>query len=526
MVHSQLESGPVYPSLIEKLERAAVKFGNAVALKTIRPRELMPSELTFSEWAIKSCWLAGALQEHGVRPDDRVAIVSKPRPEWAVAAYATLLTGGIVAPIDPLLKPREVGRLLGATQAKAAFLDGAWLQELQRFRHLPRLITLDHPPSDAVPSFGEMVRANIEGRPEKRRHTDPAFLMTTSGTTGDPQPVKLTYENISSNPTNVLKVIELSADDRIVSIAPWNHIMGLLSLNAVLWRGFTLIYTSDHANLRALMKLERPTILLGVPKLLKAMIERLSRQFGVLYNVLPIGRIAKWKMGGQLRFIVTGSAPLDPRVEIELVQHLKISLINGYGLTETAPVLTANMPDAYRLGSVGRAIPSVELGIMWPNEEGIGEVVARGPNIMVGYERSEANPLDEEGWFHTGDLGYLDEDGYLFLKGRQKNVIVLSSGKNVYAEEVEQVLQGGDIEEIRVQETERGGEPIVQAIVYPSDKLRRKEHEPERLKLAVRKIIERRAQGMASFKLPRDIVITDTPLEKTSSQEFKRRQPI
>ncbi len=533
----------VYPTLVELIETAVQHFRKRTFIKVPRPDGSGAEEASFSELGTWSATLAGALQAREFAPGDKVAVIAKPRLEWIIAFYGVLRAGGVVVPIDASLRPEEVERLLAATEANWVLASGDWVNHLnglaglrERVPSLRQLVTFDHAPAEGALTFGELLVEDGPFKPVPRKPSDLALLMCTSGTTGDAKAVMLSHENLSSNTINALQIVDITGQDRVLEIAPWNHIFGVLILLVGTHVGARIVYTDDYRNLNGIMADERITVLVGVPKLFHGMFDKIESTVKAnpvkrsMYNLSPklVGRKLKEQLGGELRFFVSGSAPLDPKV-MQGFRRLGIGVIEGYGMTETAPTLTASTAFNDKFGSVGVPIPSVELKVADPDEEGIGEVVARGPNVTKGYfnnpERTRET-IDEDGWLHTGDLGYLDADGWLFLKGRKKNVIVLESGKNVYPEEVEfELEQIPEIGEVMVCGGKRKGIEVVKVLVYPDRELLGDKKAPAEVKELIWQAVRRRSQNLAPFKRPKsehDLILVDAPFEKTSTLDIKR----
>jgi long-chain acyl-CoA synthetase len=366
---------------------------------------------------------------------------------------------------------------------------------------------------------------------------DMAILMYTSGTTGNAKGAMLTHKNISSNATTAAKVVALSPEDTFLSIVPWNHIYGLtITLVTPLITGGTTTYTPVDRNLAAVMKKARPTIILGVPKLYNVLYGRIRESIEtsavkrLIHRSSPtlMGRLVKHKLfGSQFRFFTSGGAPLSPEASAGF-RAMGIGIMEGYGLTETSPLLT--MCEAFAEEPGMTAIQGVEIRIDHPNDDGVGEILARGPNIMAGYYKNPAataEVIDDDGWFHTGDLGTY-HDGRLVISGRAKNVIVLETGKNVYPEEIEwELIRIPEIEEVMVYEGERQGAPAVCAKIYPKwDVL--KEDGIETPSAAIERIwegIKEKNEGLATFKrlkLKESISLVDEPFAKSVKLDIKR----
>lgn len=530
----------MYPTLIDLIKQSSKHHRSA--LKVPRPNQDGYEEATFQELESWSSALAAALQQRGIQPGDKIALIAKPRLEWAISLHGILRAGAVVVPIDASLQPEEAQRLMAATEARWALSGNDWVVQLAndpslkaRVPTLEQLVSFDAYDLPGVLAFGQLLSSAQPLKPVTRKPSDLALLMCTSGTTGNAKAVMLSHENLSSNVLNALKVVDIRSEDVVLEIAPWNHIFGVLVLLASAYTGCKLIYTDDYRKLASLMDENGVTILVGVPKLFHGMWDKLEQSLNenplsrLLYRVAPrlVGRRVTRRFGGKLRFMVSGSAPLDPKV-MQGLRNLGIGIIEGYGMTETSPVLTASTAFNQKFGSVGPAIPTLELKIADPDAEGIGEVVVRGPNVMKGYFKNEARTretIDEDGWLHTGDLGYLDAEGWLYLKGRKKNVIVLENGKNVYPEEIEfELAKIPQIAEVMVCGGKRKGVEVVKVLVYPNyEKLDTKS--PERIKVMIWEEVKERSQHLAHFKRPKsehDVIIVDKPFEKTSTLDIKR----
>jgi len=541
----QATSPEAWPTIPEFFQRSVRRYGGRVAL---RMPQLKGRRFSFREISYRELWdltgkLAVWLSAQGIEPGDRVALVAKPSVGWAVSFFAIQRLGGVAVPLDAGLRPAEVARILKEAEVRLLFAAPNRYEELL-------------PLADEVPSLGEVVsveampgalslweilpeevQAPPDGQPDPE---DLALLMYTSGTTGDAKGVMLSHSNISSNIQGVLEVVHIGPEDKIVTIVPWYHIYGLtFTLLAPLWAGATVSYTDDYRNLIEVARRCQVTILIGVPKLYHALWRRMRENFEsallrrLLFRVAPrlLGKLVKKKLlTPGFRFFVSGGAALATEVGVGL-RRLGLGMIEGYGLTETSPVLSFSEPFTQRAGTVGRPLRGVEIRIESPDADGYGEVLARGPNVMQGYYKNPHRTrevLTEDGWFRTGDLGRLDSKGYLYLAGRKKNVIVLESGKNVYPEEVEwELSQIPEVEEVLVYERAKGGTPVVAALVYPNWEALHaqgiKDQEAARDLLWER--IKEAQKNLATFKRIKskdDLGLVEKPFEKSTKQEIKR----
>jgi long-chain acyl-CoA synthetase len=444
-------------------------------------------DLTHQELARRVRHTALGLKELGVRPGDRVAILSPNRPEWAIADYACLTARCADVPVYPTLPARQVAYVLRDSGAVAVFVSdrdqyakiAETRGETPALRHVilfegdvsrPGVVVLS-----AVEQMGASAEAKyprykaeaLEARPD-----DLATLIYTSGTTGDPKGVMLTHGNFSSNVVSALKVLPVGPSDSALSLLPLSHSFERMAGHYTLFHaGLTVSYAESLETVGPNMLEVRPTVVLAVPRLYEKIYGRvlegalsggaLKRRifFWAKRNAeawadlvlagkpVPAGFAAKKKLadrlvfsklqartGGRIRFFVSGGAPLSPDIA-KFFYAAGLPILEGYGLTETSPVIAVNGPDAHKIGTVGRPIPGVEVRIA---ED--GEILARGPNIMKGYfNKPEATreAIDAQGWFHTGDIGELDADGYLRITDRKKDIIVTAGGKNIAPQPIE-----------------------------------------------------------------------------------------
>ncbi len=533
-----------YPTIQEIVAAAVREHPRKVAVRIprIRGHKIEYKELSYGKlWDLAGrfgLWIAKE-----ANPGDRVAIISKPSLGWAVSFFAALRAGAVVVPLDAELQRGEVKRILEEAEVKLLFTASHRWKELSTLADevpsLKGVFSLQR--EEDCPHIWELIPDEViepaDARPDPE---ELALLMYTSGTTGDAKGVMLSHRNITSNVLAITESIKVGPEDRVVSIVPWYHIYGLTAtFIAPLSVGATVLYTDDYRNLIEIARRSHFTILIGVPKLFHAMWRRIEENVKatavrrLLYYVAPklIGKTLKKKLlSPEFRFFVSGGAPLDPRVARGL-RRMGLGIIQGYGLTETAPVLTFSTPFARQAGTVGKPLPGVELRIEDPGPDGYGEVLARGPNVMMGYYRNPQRTrevLIQDGWLRTGDLGKLDWRGRLYLAGRKKNVIVLESGKNVYPEEVEwELLRIPEIEEVMVYEARRQDKVVVAALIYPNWDVLREQGitEKDEAKDLLWERIREAQRNLAVFKRIKskeDVELVDQPFVKSTKQEIKR----
>jgi long-chain acyl-CoA synthetase len=439
--------------------RVALRFyaGEEGAAELARTRD---DRVTYDELARFSDRAARALQAAGVKPGDRVLLMSENRPEWAMGYFGILKAGAAAAPLDQTLSAQEVRNC--AQAAKAAILLAS-PRMAERLGPLPGLRTLTLP---------EALRgANDAGLPPLRKSAsadDVASVLFTSGTTGKPKGVLLTHRNFASLAAKIAGLFDLRVGEGVLSVLPLHHTFEFsCGLLVPLMLGAEITYLDDLTAERLSDALDTGRIhaMIGVPALWQLLQRRLTQELasrprvvegavrgamalhGELRNRTPfnVGKLLFWpihnRFGGRLRLLVSGGSALPEEVQ-RAFHELGFDLTEGYGLTEASPVLSVSMPgNKLRGGTVGPPLPGVEIRIENPDADGVGEVLAKGPNVMAGYldDPAATREVLEDGWLRTGDLARLDEDGHLTLVGRKKDVILDSSGKNVYPDEVEEL---------------------------------------------------------------------------------------
>lgn len=532
-----------YPTIAAFLARAVRTYGERIAFRLPQSKEgrLLIRETSYGELWELAGRLATWLYARGIREGDRVAIVSKPSLGWAVAFVATQRLGAVAVPLDTGLQVPEVRRILQEAEVSVLFCSPERYGELAPLRQplsaLKEVVALDE--AVGALSLWEILPAETSYKEAQLDPEDLAVLMYTSGTTGDFKGVMLCHRNITSNIEGILKVIRVGPEDLVLTIVPWYHIYGLTtSFLAPLWVGASVTYTDDYRNLIPIGQKIGVTIIIAVPKLYHALWRRLWENIHgsvakrVLYRFMPwiLGKLIRKKLLGEgFKFFVSGGAPLHPEVAGAL-RRLGIGMMEGYGLTETAPVLCVSEEFAPP-GTVGCPLPGVQVKIDRPDAEGVGEVFVRGPNVMLGYcnnPKRTREVFTEDGWFRTGDLGKLDEQGRLYLAGRKKNMIMLESGKKVYPEEVEwEFSRVLEVAEVLVYEDTSRGQPMVAAMVYPNWEVLRQQGitDPGQAHGFLWEKIKEAQQNLASFKRLRDkdcLILVEEPFKKSTKQEIKR----
>ncbi|MBU1061749.1 MAG: AMP-binding protein [Candidatus Omnitrophica bacterium] len=407
--------------------------------------------LTYAQLGKKVQGLAYFMSNMGIKHSDRVAIILENRPEWVITFFALSYIGAVAVPLDPQLGHKDIKNILSDSGARICFISKEF-EDLYRFIKeldgIERLISL---------GIGENIGPTPPSEFEKAKITpdDLMVLLYTSGTTDLPKGVMLTHKNLCANFDSLNKSKLFSYRDVMLSVLPLYHSYPLMTtLILPVLSGARIVYVGADWPERLVdyLRENNISIFIGVPQIFHMMHSRLmkklnslpalSRLYVNLVSTLGLGHILLPKLrkafGSNFRFFASGGAKLDEAVSRDFLR-LGFKILEGYGLTETAPVVSFNPLKDPKPGSVGRALPDVRLKIIDKDSNGIGEIAIQGPNVMKGYYKDDekTKKVFKDGWFLSGDLGYIDKDGYLYITGRSKEVIVLSSGKNIYPEEIE-----------------------------------------------------------------------------------------
>jgi len=438
--------------------------------------------LTYREFKNKIESVSAFLKSEGIIAGDKVAILSENQPNWAIAYFAITTMGAIAVPIMTEFSVAEVHHVLRHSESKAIFISAKQYSKIEDFKdgNIQLQILLDdfsiipfHTKNDLLKeiiSSGKKEFAKIKEAalkfvgiyPDEVEEENPALILYTSGTTGHSKGVVLTHKNVVSNAIDTLKIVDVKPEDRLLSILPLFHtIESTLGLVTPILAGASITYLNKPPTaavlLPALSKI-KPTVILAVPLIIEKIYKLkvlpeinkkiiLRSLYKIPYIRKKLNKIAGKKLkqtfGGELKMLCLGGAPLSADVELFL-KEAEFPYAVGYGLTETSPLVTGTNPKEVRFRSAGKPLPTVKVKIDNPDPiTGEGEILIKGPNVMKGYykdpERTK-NTFTDDGWFKSGDLGLIDKDGYLFIKGRLKNVIIGSNGKNIYPEEIESII--------------------------------------------------------------------------------------
>ncbi len=501
----------------------------------------------------------------------RIAIISENRYEWCLAYMAIACGTGVVVPLDKLLPANELETLIVRSGAEAIFYSSKYDEIMKDIKQrqttdIRYYISMDlDKRQDGVYSQKELVekgkelieKGNRKFLDAKIDNETMGFMLFTSGTTAMSKAVMLSHKNIVTNLMDIASVLNLDENDTLLSFLPLHHTFECtVGFLYVIYRGGSIAYCEGVRHIADNIKEYQITAMISVPALYETMYKRLMKNIekkGKLQEVEKLmkltGMLSKvgidfrkkiFKeihdgLGGHLRLLVNGAAALSAEVE-KGFNDLGIKTVQGYGLTETSPVISAGTDFEQEVGSVGKVFPSVKLKIVNKDENGIGEIHVKGPTVMLGYYQNEEatkQVLDNKGWLNTGDLGYVDKKGFLFLCGRKKSVIVLKNGKNVFPEELETVINRIDgIKESFVygkpEENDEIDLKICAKIVYDKENMKEIygiENEKEISDIIWSKIKEIN-KTMPSYKYIKEITITEEELIKTTTQKIKRHEEM
>lgn len=487
--------------------------------------------------------LATFLISEGVKKGDRIAIYAKTCPEWGIAYLGLIMAGAAAVPVDAQLEAGDVRNILAHSTSDIIFVSEDTLPKALKAADgmSIRIINLDGA------EFLNIVKTSHEERPlPEICETDIASIVYTSGTTGIPKGVMLSHKNLCFDAFSIIEAGLYRENDNILGVLPLNHTYPFMgTLLAPLFAGATVTYLTVLKG-PEIIKTMRDcgiTVFIAVPQLFEMLLRGIYSKMpslflkGLIYlcgwirekTGFNLGKIlfrrVHKNLGPNLRFFGSGGAKLDPDVAKGLFA-LGFTILEGYGLTETSPVAAFNPEKRPKIGSVGLPIPGVEIAILNTDKNGIGEVAIKGPIVMQGYYRSpeETEKTLKDGWLLTGDQGYKDKDGYLYITGRLKEVIVLSSGKNIYPEEIEKhYLAAPLIKEICVigVKNKSGVTESLQAVIVPNlDYL--KEQKTANLNEAIRWEINSLSSKLPSYKRIMGYRIVTEPLPRTALGKIRR----
>ncbi len=493
----------------------------------------------------------------------RVAIISKNRYEWCLSYISVLIGGMIAVPLDRGLTEVEIESSIIRSKADCIIFESSLKETIEKIRsngntNLKEYICMDEDEEfksvDKVRTKGKEIlsKGNIEYDNVKINPDEMSVLLFTSGTTSSSKAVMLSQRNIASNVYSMQLVEDFRNTDVNLAFLPLHHTFGSTGLIVFLSSGAATAFPDGLRYIAQNLKEYKVSVFVGVPLLVESIYKKVMKEiekqgktktvkFGKLLGKILLKlnidirrKIFKQiidKLGGSLRIIISGAASLDREVAQGL-NEMGINVIQGYGLTETSPVLSAENYKYIKYGSCGFPMKDVEIKIDNKNEEGIGEIIARGPNVMLGYYENEeaTNEVLKQGWFHTGDLGYIDEEGFLFVTGRKKDVIVLKNGKNIYPEELESLINKLDIvKECMVFGLPKDDDLLVSVKVQYDKEVAEEKYKDiseEELEKIIWEQIKEINKEIPTYKYIKHMILTKEDFIKTTTAKIKRFEEI
>ena len=538
----QLES----QTMIDLVARQAESIPDKIALQMKRNKEWV--RYSYRQLYEASRQAAFSLWERGCRKGDRAILFAENQPEWGIAYLAAVQIGVIVVPIDPQTAEEEIFALAKYTEAKAILTSDVCIARLHNVQIESGAVSASLECLDinrfcqpfeseqnetAVPTKSELPTVP-DNFPDVDIQPDTvASIIFTMGTTVNPRGAMLSHRGFIANVVAVSQALPPEDTDRFLSVLPLYHALGF-SCNFLMsiYAGTTITYTNSlrPTSILAMMRETRTTVLIGVPRLFQLLYDTIKRYVVQSPDAMEapldpeIVEEIHAALGGHIRVLVSGGATL-PNEVYDRFKEFGLTIYQGYGMTEASPVLSVNPHHSSKRGSVGPAVQGVQLQIINPDPEGVGEIVAGSPSLMQGYYRNQAGTeqVIREGLLYTGDLGYFDEGGYLYLTGRSKDVIVSGAGKNIYPVELEALYRHSPlISEICVvgMSTDNLFE-AAHAIIVPA-----RDHNQDRpsLEKAIHQHIQKRAQGLPTYQHLQTVHFWETELPKTSDTVIDRER--
>ena len=572
-----------FTDMRELMEHSAKRYKDHVAFitKTKRAPEPEYKNTTYSEMFREMGYLGTALVNRGLK-GAAVAVVGENSYQWVLADMAVACGTGIVVPLDKALQKDELLSCFRRSHAKAVFYDKKHAKMLTEIfeegsTELEQAFAMDGAevitpdiPVESMPGEAasgpktrfcpvewllqegkEAVGAGDRSYLDAEINRDKmSYLLFTSGTTEKSKAVMLSHANLMSCNYGMNCEELFFPDDVDMMILPLHHIYGFMGLVTFLSQGLTTCFTDGLKYIAKNMQEYHVSVMMSVPLLLENMYKKIckgiekqgkTRQVAAAMKVcnaadkagINLRKIVFKKiideMGGRMRFFINGAAALDPVVQ-EGLNSLGILTVQGYGLTETSPTIASETYRYIRKGSCGHVMPNVEARIDDPDEDGIGELVVRGNNVMLGYydDPEATEEVMEDGWFHTGDLAYFDKDRYLFITGRKKNVIVMKNGKNVFPEEIENLINFLPyVSESMVFTQSRGADYVLWVkVVCDQEYLREHALSEDDIKAKFESDLDAINETMPAYKMVKRFFISDRPTIKTTTMKTKRREEI
>lgn len=494
----------------------------------------------------------------------RIAVIGENRYEWAISYLAVITGVGIVVPLDRQLPEKELENCIKRSEVSAIMYSSKLEDSINKlftnFENVEKYICFDDISDNGnfmslskVIKYGKklMEEGNRDFIDAEINEEEMSEMLFTSGTTSEPKIVMLSHKNICFNIHEQCKMLEIVPDDVFLSVLPIHHTYectcGFLT---PLYRGASVAYCEGLRHIQKNMQQAKITVFLGVPLIFETLYRKIWEGIGKQGKTNLVKRMIKItnaldkvgihlkkkifkeiheQLGGNIKVLIVGAAAMTPEVS-KGFRDLGILTVQGYGLSECAPIVALNRDVDYKDDAAGLPLPNEEVKIDNPNEEGVGEIIVKGDHVMLGYYKNdeENKKALKDGWFYTGDLGFIDEDGFIHITGRKKNVIITKNGKNIYPEEIETMLLRNDyIKECMVYgKKDKDDVKLAAEIVLDNDFIEEKYKDNPKTKEELKKIVweevKKINQELVSYKHVKEINIRDTEFKKTTTMKIKR----
>jgi len=566
-----MKNAPLYEvrpieNLKDMLNSSVELYGDRPAFLVKRHGSQNYEPVLFKEFHNDVYAFGTALMSLGLK-GKKIALIGENRYEWAVSYLAVINGTGVIVPLDKELPENEIESLLKRSRASAIIFSGSKAHHIENIKKdidfIEYYINMDtDEDNNNVLAFGKLLKTGSKLIQEGDRsfvdaeidNTALASLLFTSGTTDKAKAVMLSHKNICSNLMAMCSMTYIDERDTFLSVLPIHHTYectcGFLSQ---IYRGSTIAYCEGLRHIVKNLQESKATVMLGVPLIFESMYKKIWEQAGKNPKMLrklklgiKISNLLKkinfdvtkklfapihQNFGGHLRLFISGAAAIDPIVA-KGFRDLGINFIQGYGLTECAPIVALNRDIYFKDDAAGLPLPGLEVRIQNPNDEGVGEITVKGPNVMMGYYEDPelTSKVMHDGWFSTGDLGYIDDDGFVHITGRKKDVIVTKNGKNIYPEEIETLLNRSPyIKESLVhgKEDSTYGDVVVSAIIVPdmeviNEKFKDNPLSQEEIRELIHKEIKAVNKSLVTYKYIKDFQLRENEFEKTTTRKIKR----